>query len=566
MKRCPECRRDYSDDTLIYCLEDGAALVQGSVPSPQEPQTAILHSTDPLLEGATQASIETTEKTVALPAPAVLDESHSAGFDKRFLLAPLAVALIAFGVYLSYRAFYVTTSDSITSIAVLPFQNKSGDPNSEYLSDGLAESLIYRLSRLPGLKVSPTSSVVQYKDKDTKVADIASELGVDAVMTGRLSQIGDNLTISIELVDVRNNKVLWGEQYERKMSDLLATQREIATEITNRLKLKLSGDGEQKLTKSYTDNDQAYQLYLRGRFHFAKRTSEDMRKSIEYYQQAITLDPNFALAYVGIADTYNIMAASTEVYRDFLDVDMANSKGMAAALRALEIDPELAESHTALAHSLSIDWKWAEADREFKIAIDLDPQSASAHYAYGLHLTSTGETGMAIAEIERAVHLEPMSLIMNLNLAGAYMFDRQNARALELVKRTYELEPNYPSARRWLSYILVANGNYDEALALSENEREPWIIRFRGFAYAKTGRRAEAEAVIRELRSQDRDGLSSAMIYGALGENDKAFAELEKATVMGHSRLRRLKVDPLMDPLRSDPRFNEILRRMNLPE
>jgi len=210
---------------------------------------------------------------------------------------------------------YISHKDyqPIRSIAVLPFVNKTADVNAEYLSDGLTESLIFRLSRLPNLKVSPTSSVIRYKGKDTDLAKVASELSVDAVLTGRLAQIGDNLTISVELVDSRNNKLLWGEQYDRKMSDLLATQREIAGEIAQNLKLKLSGETEKALSKHYTENDQAYQLYLRGRFHYAKRSKADLLKGIDYYQQAIRLDPNFAMAYVGIAESYNSMAKNPEV-------------------------------------------------------------------------------------------------------------------------------------------------------------------------------------------------------------------------------------------------------------
>jgi TolB-like protein len=256
---------------------------------------------------------------------------------------------------------------------VLPFHNKSSDADTEYLSDGLAESLIYRLSQLPNLKVSPTSSVFRYKGKETDAIKIGNELGVKAVMSGRIVQRGDNLTISVELVDVRNNKLLWGEQYERKMSDLLATQREIAAEIAQKLQLKLSGDEKKGLTKRYTDNNEAYQLYLKGRYHFAKRTKDDVLRSIEYYQQAIKLDPNFALAYARIAEAYNQMPAYP-----YLSPKEAFPQAKAAAKRALEIDPTLAEAHTALANSLAVyDWNWLEAEREFKRALELDPNSAA---------------------------------------------------------------------------------------------------------------------------------------------------------------------------------------------
>jgi len=262
----------------------------------------------------------------------------------------LVAGIIGLGLF--WRARNSTAEGTINSIAVMPFQNRSANADSEYLSDGLAESLIYRLSQLPSLKVSPTSSVFRYKGKETDVQKIGNELGVSAVLTGRIVQRGENLTISVELVDVRNNKLLWGEQYERKMSELLTTQREIAGEITNKLQLKLSGEGEQKLAKKYTDSNEAYQLYLKGLFHFANRTKEDVQKSIGYFQQATKLDPNFALAYVGISQSYSLMPSYS-----YLSPKEAFPQAKAAAQKALEIDPSLADAHAALATTLAAyDW------------------------------------------------------------------------------------------------------------------------------------------------------------------------------------------------------------------
>ncbi|MGH7785125.1 MAG: hypothetical protein ACREO5_14955, partial [Candidatus Binatia bacterium] len=238
MKRCPECRRDYFDDSLMYCLEDGVALIQGSVPSPDEPQTAILQETASPNEAATRVQINTTEQTAVLPS-GITDVPRSKGFDKRLLFGLLALAVIVLGGFFGYK--YLAPSKQIESIAVMPFENKSADPDTDYLSDGLTDSLIFRLTQLPGLKVSPTSSVIRYKGKETEIAKVAAELGVEAVMTGRVVKRGDDLNITVELVDARNNRSLWGEQYERKMSDLLATQREIAATIVQKLQLKLEG-------------------------------------------------------------------------------------------------------------------------------------------------------------------------------------------------------------------------------------------------------------------------------------------------------------------------------------
>lgn len=368
MKRCPQCHRVEADDSLAFCRTDGSPLEEAS----SEVETSLLPhtSTDPV-------RVRSTGPTTALPnsdfrsstpfntsglQPAGSPRPHVASTRNSIIagvIGILIVTALGVGSYLKYGR----SGKQISSIAVLPFQNKSADQNTEYLSDGLAESLIYRMSQLPNLKVSPTSSVIRYKGKDVDVAKIASELGVDAVMTGRLSQIDDNLTISVELVDVRNNNLLWGEQYNRKMSDLLATQREIAAEIASKLQLELSGDAEKALTKRYTDNNDAYQLYLKGRFHLAKRNKSDVERSLEYFQQAIALDPNFAMAYSALADAYNGMTAYP-----YMAPKQAVPLAKAAANRALQIDPTLAGAHAAMANSLAcFDWNWKEVNASLDV-------------------------------------------------------------------------------------------------------------------------------------------------------------------------------------------------------
>jgi serine/threonine-protein kinase len=495
---------------------------------------------------------------------------HKKGVLVGLALLVLVIAGVAFGIY---KFAGRKETRSIKSIAVLPFQNKSGDPNSEYLSDGLAESLIYRLSQLPDLKVSPTSSVIRYKGKDTEVSKIASELGVDAVMTGRLSQIGDNLTISVELVDVRNNKLLWGEQYERKMSELLATQREIATTITQKLQLKLSGDEAKGITKKYTDNNEAYQLYLRGRYSFAKRTKVDMLAAIEYFRQAINLDPKFALAYARLSEAYASMPAYP-----YLSPKEAFPEAKAAAQKALQIDPTLAEAHTFLAYSLAIyDWDWTEAETEFKRAIELDPNNSSAHFRYGqIYLLSVGRIDEGIAEIKRGIDLEPLDINMGATLAWAYIIAGQNDKALEQARKIYDLEPGHPVVRWMLGQSLVIKGMYPEAISLNEqwlqtNPTSQLLIRDGGVAYAKAGRRDKAEEMISRFReiakTQYVPPSNIAAIYAALGDKDKAFVELNKAFEARDWSLYRMNADvALWNPLRDDPRFKAMLKRMNLPE
>jgi eukaryotic-like serine/threonine-protein kinase len=487
------------------------------------------------------------------------------------LASLILLAFVGVGVWFFFLRSS-TPNAPIDSIAVLPFENRSGNADSDYLSEGLAESLIYRLSQLPNLKVSPTSSVFRYKGKETDIQKIGSELAVNAVLSGRILQRGENLTISVELVDVRNNKLLWGEQYQRKMSELLATQREMATEITQKLKLKLSGEGEKGLTKRYTDNNEAYQLYLKGRFHFAKRTKEDMQRSIEYFQQAVRLDPNFALAYSSIAECYNNMSAYP-----YLSSKDSFPQAKMAAQRALEIDPSLPEAHTALAFYFAVyDWNWAEAEREFKRAIELDPNNSGAHFRYAqLYLAPLGQHDEAITEFKRALELDPLSLVTGANLAEAYMYAGQIDQSLEQARRIYDLEPNFPAGRHNLGLAYITNGMYAEAIALSEKalQTDPTsqqMLRVAGCAYAKQGRRAEAEEIIKRFRdiakTQYVMAYFVANIYASLGDKEKAFAELEKAYEQRDFSLYRIKVDPLMAPLRDDPRFKDLLRRMNLPE
>jgi TolB-like protein/Tfp pilus assembly protein PilF len=552
---------------MSYCLDDGSELLFGPA-SMDEPATAILHETTPPAEAATRAQIHMTDRTAVLPTGTGEIVPKSTGFDKRLMAAPFFLAIIVLGGYFGYRYLRPAGIDQINSVAVLPFENKSGNADTDYLSDGLADSLIYRLSQLPNLKVSPTSSVMRYKGSATDVAQIAKELEVDAVMSGRLTQRGDDLSISVQLIDARTKKLIWAEQYDRKMADLLATQREIATTITQKLQLKLSGE-EKGITKKYTDNNEAYQLYLRGRFYYAKRSKDDLLQSIDFYKQATTLDPTFALAYVGISDSYTVMAGSA-----YLPAKDAIPPAKAAAQRALEIDPGLAEAHAAAAYFLAqYDWNWPGAESEFRRSLELNPNVAEIHYRYALaYLLPVGRMDEAIAEIQRALELEPLSLAMGANLAGAYMYAGQRERGLEQAQKNYNLGPDHPAASAWLGIAYNVNGMYHEAIALGEklpanNPAALWIV---GYAYAKSGRRSEAEATLKKFKDIERTQYFSptfiASIYAALGDRDNAFAELERGLAERDSYLTRIKVDPFLEPLRDDQRYKAMLKRMNLSE
>ena len=484
--------------------------------------------------------------------------------------AVLAIAIIAGSIGLGFYFKKPKPNAAFESIAILPFENRSNAADSEYLSDGLAESLIYRLSQLPNLKVSPRSSVFRYKGKSVDVEKIGAELGVDAVMSGRMIQRGDNLTISVDLVDVKNRKSLWGEQYERKMSDLLATQREIASAIAEKLQLKLSGD-EKGLNKRYTNNNDAYQLYLKGRYHYAKRTKADVELSIAEFKQAIALDPNFALAHVGISDSYAVMPSYA-----YMSGRDATPLAKAAAKQALQLDPNLAEAHASYAAAPYFDLSWSESASEYRRAIELNPNVATNHYGYALNfLLPQKRFDEAIAEVKRALELEPLSIPMGANLAGIYIYARKNDLALEQAKKVFALEPNHVTAMIWLVRAYCANGRYAEAISqfelkMAADPSTQDLTQILGYAYAKAGRKSDALEIIKQLdelnKKQHVERYNVAVIYAALGEKDKAFAELEKAFTTRDWGIARLSVDPFLDPLRDDPRFKDLLRRMKLPE
>jgi len=554
MKRCPECRRDYYDDSLLYCLDDGSALLDGPASLPNdEPRTALLHDVSSPNEAATMAQVNATAVSTAQP---------------RSKLVPIAIAIaigvLAIGGYFGYRSY--RGGGEIRSIAVLPFENKSEDADTDYLSDGLGESLIFRLSQLPGLKVSPLSSVVHYKT-GTDLAKVAADLGVDSVMTGRMVKRGDNLSITVELVDVRNNALLWGERYERKMSDLLALQREITTTITQKLQLKLTGN-ETAITKKYTDSNEAYQLYLNGRFHFARRTREDIYQSIELYQQAVNIDPTFALAYSSLAEAYAVIpsypyASPAECF----------PKAKAAIAKALELDPDLPQAHTVAGMiAATYDWDWATAEREFNRALELDPNLADAHYRYAwTFLSPLGRHDQAIAEMKKAMELEPLSLIQGANYAAVLMYARRYDGAIDQAQKTLQLDPNFFGAKTWLCHSLIADGKYADALAIAEptlNSENPFLSDA-ALAYAGTGQREKALAIVDHWKEAEKRryvmNYLVAMSDAALGDKDSAFAELDKAYQNHDWFLQRLKVDPLADPLRDDPRFDAMVKRLNFP-
>jgi serine/threonine-protein kinase len=458
----------------------------------------------------------------------------------------------------------------IDSIAVLPFQLRNSDADAEYLADGLGESLIYRLSRLSNLKVSPTSSVHRYRAGDTDPLHAGHALGVSAVLTGRLSQRGESLAISVELLDVRNDKLVWGERYDRRLADLLATQREIAAEIIDNIRPELSGSDRASLGKHYTSSNEAYQWYLKGRHHYASRTRSAIERAIECYRQAIALDPQFALAYVGIADAYISMPAFS-----YLPSNETYPFAIASARQALALDPGLGSAHTALAVSLaSHDWNWAEAGHEFRRALELDPNVADTHFRYAIsYLAPTGRLAEATASLEHALELEPLSLIMGTNLSLVYIYARRYDRALAQARKTHDLEPGFMTGRLALAFAYAANAMHDEAIALAESEPQDsptyrWFLVLAAYVSGKAHRMDEARKLLDRYNEMVTAGYASsyylATAYSALGDADAAIAALEKAMDERDFFVTRLAIDPFLDDVRGDPRFAACVRKIGL--
>ncbi len=487
----------------------------------------------------------------------------------QFAAVVAVLVLIGAGIALGFYLRARNTDVAIESIAVLPFENQNHDPDSEYLSDGLTESIINSLTQLPNLKVIARSSVFRYKGKETDPLAIGKELGVRAVLTGRILQRGDNLTISTELLDVRNNKQLWGEHYSEKISDLLSVQREIAKEITGNLRLQLSGAEEGRLNKHYTDNAQAYQLYLKGRYFWSRFTVDGLNKSIDYFNQAIEKDPNYALAYAGLAAAYSVLGNNYE------SASESYAKARIAAARAQQLDDTLPEAHEALAAvKIFYDWDWPGAEQELKRGIELNPNYANTHILYCYYFRAQGRLDEAIAEAKRAIELDPLSQLALTDLGHTYMLARQYDQAMTQCRKAIELNPSsYPGAHGYLATTYALNGKYPEAITEANNMialfgRDPNILALVGWVDAREGRQAEARKLVAELSEPGTHGSVSlvdlACIHTALGENEEAFALLEKAFELRDSSLINIKVDRRLDPLRSDARFANLIQRVGL--
>ena len=456
---------------------------------------------------------------------------------------------------------------NIRSLAVLPFENNGADPEMEYLCDGITECIINRLSQLSAVRVMARNTVFRYKGEDLNPQLLGRKLNVEAVLLGRIRQHGDSLSIATELVEVKNGWHVWGEQFTRQLSDMLGVQIEISRKISERLRLHLSGEDELRLNKHYTRNCEAYRAYLQGHYHLNKMTEESLEKSIAYFQQAIEKDAGYALAYAGLADTYNLCS-----FYGLLPPSQAMPKAKAAALKAVELDDQLAEAHASLATVIkNYDWDWNAAEREYQRALEINPGFATGHRLYADYLLSMGKPEQAIEEIELAEDQDPLSLVICVEAAWNSYMAREYERAIKQSLRTLEMEPSFHSASYILGLAYEQQAKYEEAVAAFEKAREGSsnnlsALAALGHAFAVMGRKQEALQILEQLEElQNRTYLSpfwKAIIFAGLDERGAALDWLEKAYQERDVWLVWLKVDPRLDNLRSQPRFKNLLRRV----
>ena len=507
MKRCPECRRDYFDETLLYCLDDGTALLEGPA-SGNEASTAILHSAN-------------------------------------------------------------SSEESIRSIAVLPFVNISADLDNEYFCDGLAEEILNALTKMEGLKVAARTSAFSFKGKNIDVGEIGNALHVNTVLEGSVRKAGNRIRITVQLVNAADGYHLWSERYDREMRDIFAIQDEITISVVNALKLKIFGIRKTALLKRYTEQPEAYHLYLQGRFFWNKRTPDGIEKAVDFFEQAIKIDPNYALAYSGLADCFNSFGFSFDF--GTLAAREVIPKAKAAALKALEIDDTLAEAHTSLAYTQQLfDWDWAAAETGFKRALELNPNYANANHWYSHLLIATGRIDESLAQSLRAIELDPLSLVMHTHLGWHYLYAREYNKAIDQLRATLAMDPAYAMAQWYLALAFEQKQQFEEAA--NEFDRAKQLLEGNAIVeadiahfYAASGETNKAKEILSNLIVRSAESYVSpfavALIHVGLSDKEKAFEWLERALEDRSDMMVYVKVEPRLDPLRDDLRFGELVKK-----
>jgi serine/threonine protein kinase/TolB-like protein/Flp pilus assembly protein TadD len=496
-----------------------------------------------------------------------------ARWRRRVALAALGLVLLLAG--LGWRLGWLPPGPhpgQIQSLAVLPLENLSHDPEQEYFADGMTDELITDLAHIGVLRVISRTSVMHYKGSKKTLPEIARELKVDAVVEGSVERSEDRVRIRAQLIHVADDRHLWAESYERDVRDVLALQDEVARTIANEIKVKLTLQEQAQLTSARPVNPQAHELYLKGRYYWNKRTPEALNKSLEYFRQAIDKDPSYALGYAGMADAYAMLGSGEY---GILPPKEAFPKAEAAAMKALELDSALAEPHATLGYSKDFDWDWQGAEREFKQAINLNPGYTTAHHWYAIHLTGLGRNTEAIAEIRKAESLDPLSIIISADVAWVFYFARRYEQEGEQARKTLEMDPNFAIAHMYLSYSYLHMAKHKEAVAEMKKAVDlsggslPMVGNL-AYIYALAGRRYEAIKILNDLKARSKREFVSpdvlAQIYTGLGDKDHATAWLEKGYEQRSDFTGLLKVLPELDPLRSDPRFEALVRRVGLPQ
>lgn len=564
MKRCPQCQRVETDDGLGFCRNDGTPLVvDSSATVGEDANTIRLGSGSTVSDAQTNrftpsntdaTNVRQTGATVVLPEPLIVAGAQSLTTTKSrraLVLAAAAILLLAVGGYV----YYITSRNrgAINSIAVMPFLNESGNTEVEYLSDGMTETLIRSLSQLPNLNVKARSSVFRYKGKSTDAKTIGNELNVQAVLNGRVVQRGDQLILSLELLDAQTENVIWTDQYDRKSSDLVSLQNEIARDVSSRLRVKLSGADQQRLVTTYTTDPEAYRLYLQGRFYWNKRAGPEFQKSENYFRQSIERDPNFALGYVGLADFYG---------------DRERVKAKENVNRALALDDNLAEAHGTLGYQYMLDYDWAASELHLKRALELNPKNLEIHRWVGQRLMMLGQYDDALNSYQRALEIDPTSSPVHFIYGACLIASGQLDKGIVYLENAAKSDPTFVWTHSQLSLGYRLKNNY--AAAAEERAKAQELLgefenakRTRE-SFASGGRDGFLREMIRQGTVENPDNISGGMrvasAYALFGEHEHAIAALQASAKRGDFWLFQIKYDPAYQPLRGDPRFQELLK------
>jgi len=518
-------------------------------------------------------AFEITPEGIVRESEVSADQSITHHTGRKIVALTIVLAVIATGLFVFQLIRARSTSSSAAtaitskSIAVLPFDNLSRDPDNAYFVEGIQDEILTRLAKIADLKVIARSSTQRFQNKGD-LPQIAQQLGVAHLLEGSVQKVNDQVRINVQLIKAANEAHLWAEVYDRKLTDIFAVESEIAKTVADTLQAKLTGSEQRVIASRPTENTEAHQLYLKGRFFWNKRTGNDLKKSIDYFQQAIAIDPNYALGYAGVADAYVFLPGYTAgAPRD------CYPKAMAAAKKALELDNTLAEAHTTLALALwYYDFDFPQANREFQRAIELNPNYATGHQQYGNNtLSALGRFDDAIAEGKRAVELDPLSLVINADLGMNYHYARRYDEAIAQLRKTLEMDPGYYYAHVDLGQVFAAKRTFDQAISEYQKARalndDPFVLGLLGHAYASSGNKREALKILEQLKEISRrryvSMYSFAIVYLALGDKQEALRWLEQCYQdRAGADIGWIRVDALVDPLRGDPRFEAVAEKI----